>query len=111
MSQQQKAPGGHYSGANPVPTINKFLENLDRDKKERDREIDEQKKLASQPQEDAGDAVPHKTAPKAKSGQKSVTDPVTGNVVVIEDAHKDMLKHVENPMVGFLLRSVITWQG
>jgi hypothetical protein len=109
MSQQQKAPGGHYSGANPVPTIKNFIENLDKDKKERDRQIDEQKKLATQSQQTgAGDAVPHKATPKPKSGQKSVTDPVTGNVVVIEDANKDMLEHVENPMVGFLLQSVIT---
>ena len=37
-------PGGHYSGRNPVPTIQKFMANLDSDKKERDRQIAEQKK-------------------------------------------------------------------
>lgn len=34
--QQQHMPDGHYSGANPVPTVKKFTENLDKDKRERD---------------------------------------------------------------------------
>ena len=34
--QQQYMPGGHYTGANPVPTVKKFIENLDKDKRERD---------------------------------------------------------------------------
>jgi hypothetical protein len=97
--QQQSVPGGHYSGSNKVPTINKFLENLDRDKKNRDKEIDEQKNIASQQKNGDTGIVPHQNAPKAKKGQKTVTDPVTGKEVVIEDANKDMLKQVENPIV------------
>jgi len=97
--QQQAVPGGHYSGSNKVPTINKFLESLDRDKKSRDKEIDEQKRIAAQQKTNGGDVVPHQNAPTAKKGQQTVTDPVTGKEVVIEDANKDMLKQVENPIV------------
>ena len=43
MAEQQHAPGGHYSGQNKIPTVNQLLERLDGNKKERDREIDEQK--------------------------------------------------------------------
>ena len=32
--QQQHMPGGHYSGVNPIPTVKKFIENLDKDKRE-----------------------------------------------------------------------------
>jgi hypothetical protein len=95
--QQVHKPGGHYSGANPVPTISKFIESLDRDKKNRDAQIDSQ---GAPTNETGGDAVPHTASPKPKSStQKTVTDPVTGNNVVIEDASKDMFKHVNNPMV------------
>jgi hypothetical protein len=97
--QQQSRPGGHYSGANPVPNIKKFMESLDKDKKNRDAQIDAQ----STPTQagDTTDATPHVASPQPKSGtQKTVTDPVTGNNVVIEDASKDMFKHVENPSVS-----------
>jgi hypothetical protein len=97
--QQQSKPGGHYSGANPVPNIKKFMENLDKDKKNRDAQIDAQ--TTPTKAQITGDAVPHKESPTPKSGtQKTVTDPVTGNDVVIEDASKDMFKHVDNPTVS-----------
>jgi hypothetical protein len=93
--QQQHGPGGHYSGANPVPTVKKFIESLDKDKAERDRQLDEQEKQA------AGDATPHKVAKTRTSGrQKTVTDPVTGNQVVIEDVGKGMMKAVDNPQLS-----------
>jgi hypothetical protein len=93
--QQQKVPGGHYSGRNPVPTVKKFIENLDKDKAERDRKLDEQN--ASQ---QSGEAVPHKAQKMGVSGtQKTVTDPTTGNQVVIEDVSKAMMGQVENPTV------------
>jgi hypothetical protein len=97
-AQQQSVPAGHYSGTNKIPTINKFIESLDRDKKHRDAEIDQQKNIAKQ--EKNGTAVtPHQNALPTKKGQKTVTDPVTGKEVVIEDAHKDNLDLVENPIV------------
>lgn len=97
--QQQSVPGGHYSGSNKVPTINKFLESLDRDKKNRDAEIDQQKNIATQEKNGTAAVTPHKNDLPQKKGQKTVTDPVTGKEVVIEDAHKDNLDLVENPIV------------
>ncbi|KAI9707841.1 MAG: hypothetical protein M1820_004446 [Bogoriella megaspora] len=101
-SQEQHAPGGHYSAANPIPTINKFIENLDREKKERDKAIDAEKKEQKRRQKygESGDATPHQETPHVKANQKEVTDPVTGNKVVIEDVNKDMLKNVENPVLS-----------
>lgn len=96
MAQQSHIPG-HYSGSNKVPTIDRFLQSLDSDKKERDRRIDEEAKQAQ------GDVRPHQTKRAAKEGtQKTVTDPTTGNQVVIEDASPEMIKAVENPMVPSL---------
>lgn len=102
--QQQTKPGGHYSGANPVPTVKKFIENLDKDKKSRDRKLDEQMQAQNKQQTagiGAGDAVPHK---EQKMGipdtAKTVTDPTTGNQVVIEDVSKAMMDRVENPTLS-----------
>lgn len=103
---QTTVPGAHYSGTNKIPTIHKFLENLDRDKKHRDAEIEEQKGIAEQEKNDTTTAAatisgvtPHQNALPQKEGQKTVTDPVTGKDVVIEDAHKDNLDLVDNPIV------------
>lgn len=100
------APGGHYSGANPIPTINKLIESLDKDKKERDRQIDEAQKLKKQHAQ--GEASPAASTPAAhvnakpvkKDSQKTVTDPVTGHQVIIENASKDTLKQVDNPTIS-----------
>lgn len=92
--QQQHAPGGHYSGANPVPTVKKFLESLDKDKQERDRAIEQQDQ---QPQT----LTAHKQHPRGIKGtQKEVTDPTTGRQVVIEDVNRDVMKEVDNPKVS-----------
>lgn len=91
--------GKPWSGANPIPNIQKFVESLDKDKKERDRQIDEQNKLPEQQHQ--GEVKPHKNAPK-QTGGKTVTDPTTGKEVVIEDVGKDFMKAVEDPLV-FLL--------
>ncbi|KAI9795244.1 MAG: hypothetical protein M1835_006140 [Candelina submexicana] len=83
-----------YSGKNPIPTIKQFVEKLDKDKAERDKRIDEANKLRRQ-----DDVKPHHNAPKAvKEGSaKTVTDPVTGGQVKIEDVDKNMMKAVEDP--------------
>ena len=101
--QQQHAPSGHYSGANPVPTVKKFIENLDKDKRERDRKLDEEATAQRQTaQQTGGDAVPHKpTKGGVKGTQKKVTDPTTGREVVIEDVNEDMIKEVQDPHVRF----------
>ena len=84
-----------------MPTINKFISNLDKEKRDRDKEIDrinkERKKQAKAGQD--GDVQPHQETTHIKSNQKEVTDPVTGKQVVIEDVNKDMIKHVTDPVV------------
>lgn len=60
--QVQHAPGGHYSGANPVPTVKKFIENLDRDKAARDKKLDEEYAERQKQEAATGDAKPHKPA-------------------------------------------------
>ncbi len=83
-----------YSGKNPIPTIKQFVENLDKDKAERDKQIDQERR--------GGDGVKahQNTRKAAKEGtQKTVTDPVTGKQVKIEDVDKNMMKAVEDPHV------------
>lgn len=98
MSEQQHMPGGHYSGANPVPTIKKFLENLDRDKKDRDKHIDDAQRGHRQ------DAPrQHHPSRGGKPGtRKTVTDPTTGKEVQIEDVALNSRDAVANPLVTFL---------
>ncbi|KAH3910366.1 hypothetical protein HBI56_076410 [Parastagonospora nodorum] len=113
-SQQQHAPGGHYSGHNPIPTVKQFIENLDKDKAERDRQIDQQaregkgqtpgqKGLATSTGRDvtaSSGAEPHKMQKRSVEGtEQTVTDPVTGNQVTISDVDKSMMDEVENPHV------------
>ena len=95
MAQQQRS-GKPYSGANPIPNIQKFVESLDKDKRDRDRQIDEQNKLNEQ--QHGGHVKPHKNAPK-QTGGKKVTDPTTGKEVMIEDVGKDFMKAVRDPQV------------
>ncbi|KAF2404977.1 hypothetical protein EJ06DRAFT_525553 [Trichodelitschia bisporula] len=99
--QQTTAPGGYYSGRNPIPTVSKFMERLDRDKKSRDQEIDDQTRSAKKSHQKPanGNAMPHNQAPRPKK-QETVTDPVTGNQVVIENAKKSQLGLVENPVLS-----------
>jgi len=96
--QQQHAPGGFYSGQNKIPTISQFIDKLDKDKRERDKALDEQAKAR---QAQNADPVPHKNdAPQAGENQKSVTDPTTGRQVVIEDANKEMMESAKNPTLS-----------
>lgn len=114
-SSTQQAPKGHYSGHNPIPTINQFIQNLDKDKAERDRQIDEARKQreaieranrrgqhpsAGVQQGQGGDAVAHKVQHGGVEGtQKKVTDPTTGKQVIIEDVSKEMVENSHNPTV------------
>lgn len=95
-NQDQKVgPGGHYSGKNRIPNIKQFVESLDRDKAERDKQIREREKAKE------GDGIkPHVSETKGEAGtQKTVTDPTTGNEVVIENVNEDFMKAVENPQI------------
>ena len=100
MDQQQRS-GKPWSGANPIPNIHKFVENLDKDKKERDRQIDEEKRQLKQQQKN--EAKPHQNAPK-QTGGKTVTDPTTGKEVVIEDVGRDFMKAAQDPQVIYPLK-------
>lgn len=98
-------PGAHYSGKNKIPTVNQFIERLDRDKKERDKQIDEQQRAnktqaTPKKQQQDGDAVEHQEQELAvKGSQKKVKDPTTGREVVIEDVNQNTMENVKNPMV------------
>ncbi|SLM33376.1 C2 domain [Lasallia pustulata] len=95
--QQRRAPGGHYSGTNPIPNIQKFVESLDRDKRERDKKIDEEYKSRQQ----LDGATPHQAPKAGKTGTlKTVTDPTTGNEVQIEDVNKDFMKASQDPQLS-----------
>ena len=93
--QQQHAPGGHYSGHNKIPTVNQFIEKLDRDKKDRDRQIDEQR--SAKP---SGEAVAHQNLAHPKENQKTVTDPTTGKEIIIEDVNQEMVDAAKNPQIS-----------
>jgi Ca2+-dependent lipid-binding protein len=94
----KKAPGGHYSGANPVPNIQRFIESMDVEKKSRDAKI-----LAElQANEKNGDVKEHQPGhPAGVSGtRKTVTDPTTGRQVQIEDVSADFMKAVDEPQLS-----------
>jgi hypothetical protein len=95
-NDHKKGPGGHYSGANPIPNIQRFVESLDKDKKQRDAKINEQMKAGQ------SDVTPHKQGqPTGVEGtRKTVTDPTTGRQVQIEDVNANFMKAVDNPQVG-----------
>lgn len=78
------APSGgqHYSGRNRVPNIHEFMEQLDKEKKERDAEIDGQLKQNKAHKEVRDHKNDHQ-AKKEKS--RTVRDPVTGKDVEIRD--------------------------
>ncbi len=95
MAQQQRT-GKPWSAANPIPNIKQFVESLDKDKADRDRQIDEENRQSNQRN---GAPVAHKNEPVSTKG-KTVTDPTTGNKVVIEDVGPDFMKAVKDPMLS-----------
>ena len=98
MNTQEKVfpSGQHYSGHNRVPNIKQFMESLDQDK--RDREA----KAESDPQANrpAGEVPDHKQVPKkVGKNRRTVRDPVTGNVVEIDDFDRSYVKSAKHPHV------------
>ncbi|KAL1969495.1 hypothetical protein VTN77DRAFT_8933 [Rasamsonia byssochlamydoides] len=94
----QHRPGGYWSAVNPIPTIQKFIEGLDREKKERDRQIDEEIRRKEQHKKAAGEAVGREEEKKpSKAPVRRVTDPTTGKEIEIEDVGKDFVKDVRDP--------------
>jgi hypothetical protein len=103
MAQQQKS-GKPWSGRNTIPNIQQFVESFDKGKTERDSHIDRQHRST---RSDNDIVRPHKNEPPRTKG-KTVTDPVTGNQVVIENIGKDFMKTVDDPMVWRIsLKTVI----
>lgn len=90
------APGGHYSGRNPVPNIQKFIENMDRDKKARDEQMMAQQAAIS------GQVEAHKDKRSAEptSSRQTVTDPTTGKQVQIEDVDDNFMEAALNPKLS-----------
>lgn len=106
-SKETVAPAGqHYSGSNRIPNIKQFMESLDRDKKNRDAQIDSQSK--TQQKQNADSEVLEHQASTRKQGKnrRTVRDPVTGKDVEIDDIDDSMLKAVDDPHVSFLCRSL-----
>ncbi|PHH88585.1 hypothetical protein CDD83_7340 [Cordyceps sp. RAO-2017] len=97
------APSGqHYSGANRVPNIQQFVEQLDAEKKERDAAIDAdlKKKNGSDGKANA-EVQDHHNADKPKPKHlRTVRDPVTGKDVEIRDAQMDFKEAVDNPQLS-----------
>lgn len=94
MAAQQQRSGKPWSGANPIPNIQQFVANLDKGKKDRDRDIDEQAAAKK-----GGEVTAHQNE-KASKKYKTVTDPTTGKEVQIEDVGKGFMQAVEDPKVG-----------
>jgi hypothetical protein len=102
----QQAPGGHWSASNPIPTIQKFVENLDRDKKDRDKQIDSEIHRRKEAKQDVGstsDISSQEQEKIAKKHTREVTDPTTGNQIQIEDVGKEFMKEVQDPTVSIYL--------
>lgn len=95
----QHGPGGHWSAANPIPTIHKFVENLDIEKKERDQHIDEEIKRKEEAAQKEGKPIDHQAIDAPKKSTRQVTDPVTGREIEIEDVQKKYLEESKNPML------------
>ena len=88
--------GQHYSGRNRVPNIQQFMEQLDKEKKERDAAIDADLRKNKQSKE----VKDHQNTEKpTRKDLRTVRDPVTGKDVDIRDAQMDFKEAADNPQV------------
>ena len=115
-SPQRHHVGENWSGANPVPTVQKFIEHLDKEKKDRDRAIDEgtrrrEEQARKEEQEDKngerhegkhGAVVDHQSRKVSKAKMHTVTDPTTGKDIGVEDQDESSVEAVKNPKVRLL---------
>lgn len=99
MAAQQQKSGKPWSGQNKIPTIGQFIDNLDRDKKQRDQQV---ASGTHQQQQDVHvknqEVMPHKNQERIKNA-KAVSDPVTGGQVMIADVGKEHMENATNPKV------------
>lgn len=76
------------------------MQNLDRDKRDRDQKLDDIRKESNQAQ---SDVKPHTETHAGKEGtRRTVHDPTTGKDVQIEDVDANFMKAVEDPQVRLL---------
>lgn len=108
-SPQQHHVGEHWSGANPIPTIQKFVEHLDSEKRERDRRVDEENRTKEEnaKKEEAegkhGDVAEHQPREISQAKIRTVTDPTTGRDIGVEDQDESSMAAIKDPkVVGFL---------
>lgn len=86
--------GGHYSGTNRIPNIKQFMDNLDREKKDRDAKIDSTSK-------DKAEVRAHRSgAQKQGNNRRTVRDPVTGQDVEIDDVDAATVAAAKDPQVS-----------
>lgn len=107
---QRHRVGEHWSGANPIPTVQKFVKHIDQEKKERARKFDEEEKARKQnhqteSQEGKGgdgkneDVVSHQAREVSKAKMHTVTDPTTGKEIGVEDQDETSMDAVRDPKV------------
>lgn len=94
----KSGPKAYYSGKNKIPDVKTFIQNLDKDKSERDARIAEARK---QQASGGGEAQPHQETHAGKAGTlRTVRDPTTEKEVQIEDVDQDFINAVENPQLS-----------
>lgn len=106
--------GENWSGSNPIPTVQKFIERLDVEKKQRDQRIDEEERarkdrerlrqkqqaqLGSSQANSNDEISAHQAREIARSKVRTVTDPTTGKEIGVEDQGPESMEAVKNPMV------------
>lgn len=104
-SPKQHRVGEHWSAGNPIPTIQKFMQHLDVEKREREKH--EQDITAKQEEEskrkadrgEADEATAHKPRQVPKGKTRMVTDPTTGRDIEVEDQDEDSMETVKNQTV------------
>lgn len=114
QSSDQHRVGEHWGPGNPIPKIQKFVENLDVEKKERNRQIDKEikeRRKQGLPDDEGGDAgqikgndgeaIAHRKRQVSKRKTRVVTDPTTGKDIEVEDQDEESMQAVKDPTVCF----------
>jgi len=97
----------NYSGINKIPNVQEFLNRLDRQKKQRDAEIDAELEQ-NRTNGESKDHIQEKRRSRKKT--RTVRDPVTGKDVEIEDASMDFREVVDNPVVCKFRHWPLNWR-
>lgn len=109
MPEGQHRVGEHWSAANPVPTIQKFMQHLETEKEERkaheeevvakEQEERRQKQERGEKIEDDEETSAHKPRKVPKGKTRMVTDPTTGREIEVEDQDEESMETVKSPTV------------